>query len=202
MQELKAVDLSDKDYTCDYVTNQIILHITQFKSLFYFLVNGSYLGQMGDYSACRAYTNNGQFILATISGDYSADFPFSRGSFGKYFDDFSIQMGLCVPQQCDLQQIKDHIEPLLVRYAEEANWENPRVDYIKSWHEEHYHIRTFDTNWKTIGVIIFAILSTIVAIGSCVELTSIGDDPEFDKEILKELNKFKSTDQYEAVIMQ
>ena len=41
-----------------------------------------------------------------------------------------------------------------------------------------------------------------MAIGSCVELSSIGNDPEFDKEVLNELNRFKSTDQYEAVIMQ
>jgi len=27
-----------------------------------------------------------------------------------------------------------------------------------------------------------------------VELSSIGDDPEFDKEVLNELNRFKSTD--------
>lgn len=49
---------------------------------------------------------------------------------------------------------------------------------------------------------IFGVLLLFVAIGSCVEISSIGNDPEFDKEVLKELNKFKSTDQYETVIMQ
>jgi len=45
-------------------------------------------------------------------------------------------------------------------------------------------------------------LLLIVAIGSCVELSSIGNDPQFDKEVLQELNKFKNTNQYETVIMQ
>lgn len=86
IQEFKAIDLSDPSLSCDYVTNQLILHITQFKSIFYFLVNGSYLGQLGDYASCRTFTNNGHYILATINGDYSADYTFTRGSYGKYID--------------------------------------------------------------------------------------------------------------------
>lgn len=38
------IDISDPNLSCDYVVNQLILHITQFKSIFYFLVNGWYLG--------------------------------------------------------------------------------------------------------------------------------------------------------------
>ena len=70
--------------SCDEVVNKLILHITQFKSIFYFLVNGWYLGQLGDYASCRTFTNNGQYVLATINGDYSADYPFTRASYGKY----------------------------------------------------------------------------------------------------------------------
>ena len=97
LQKLAAIDLSDESLSCDYVTNQLLLHITQFKSIFYFLVNGWYLGQLGDYASCRTFTNNGQYILATIKGDYTADYAFSRGSYGKYID-FSTQMGICVPK--------------------------------------------------------------------------------------------------------
>ena len=53
------VDISDPNLSCDYVVNQLIMHITQFKSIFYFLVNGWYLGQLGDYASCRTFTNNG-----------------------------------------------------------------------------------------------------------------------------------------------
>ena len=81
-----AVDINDESLSCDYVTNQLITHITEFKSIFYFLVNGWYLGQLGDYASCRTFTNNGQYILATINGDYTADFPFMRASYGKYID--------------------------------------------------------------------------------------------------------------------
>lgn len=44
LTNLSAVDISDPGLSCDYVINQLILHITEFKSIFYFLVNGWYLG--------------------------------------------------------------------------------------------------------------------------------------------------------------
>ena len=119
----EGIDYTDDSLTCDEVTNEILLHITQFKSLFYFLVNGAYLGQLGDYASCQTFTNNGQYVLATITGDYMNDYPFSRGSYGKYID-YSTQMGICVPKQCDIDNIKISIEPLLVRYATVAGWEN------------------------------------------------------------------------------
>lgn len=97
--------------------------------------------------------------------------------------------------------MKTSIEPLLLRYASEANWENPSVEYVASWQYEHDTARSFDTG-KIVGISIFGFCLLVVSIGSCVELSSIGDDPEFDKEVLQELNRFKSTDQYEAVIMQ
>ena len=59
LSNLAAIDLSDPNMTCDQVVNELILHITQFKSIFYFLVNGWYLGQLGDYASCRTFTNNG-----------------------------------------------------------------------------------------------------------------------------------------------
>ena len=66
--------------------------------------------------------------MATIEGDYTADYTFTRGSYGKYID-FSTQMGLCIPKQCSIDNVKSAIEPLLIRYAEEAHWANPTVKY-------------------------------------------------------------------------
>ena len=201
LQKLAAIDISNPDLSCDYVVNQLILHITQFKSIFYFLVNGWYLGQLGDYASCRTFTNNGQYILATINGDYTAEYPFFRASYGKYID-FSTQVGLCVPKQCSVDSIKTSIEPLLLRYAEEAHWQNPTVQYTTSWEYVHTESRSFNSTGKVVGASIAAFCILCVSIGSCVELTSIGNDPEFDKDVLKELNKFKNTNQYETVIMQ
>lgn len=99
--------------------------------MFYVLVNGWYLGQLGDYASCRVSTTNGQYILATINGDYNGQFPFTRGAFGKYFP-FAPSMGLCVPWNCNLDDIKQTIEPLLMRYAVDAHWENPKVTYTMS----------------------------------------------------------------------
>ena len=200
-QSLAKLDISDPDLSCDYVTNQLITHITKPTSLFYFLVSGWYLGQLGDYASCRTYANNGQYMLATISGEYTADYTFTRGSYGKYFP-FSTQVGVCVPKQCTVDEVTQAISPLLIRYAEEAHWQNPTVLFEPSWDYVHTESRTFDSTGKIVGVCIFALLILAVAIGSCVEMTSIGDDPEYDKEIIRELNKFKSTDQYESVIMQ
>ena len=91
---------------------------------------------------------------------------------------------------------------MLIRYAKEAHWENPTVSYITSWDYVHTESRSFDSTGKIVGISIFAFLLVLVVIGSCIELSSMGDDPEYDKEMLKELNRFKTTAQYEAVIVQ
>lgn len=59
LNNLAAIDLSDPNLSCDEVVNKLITHITQPKSIGYFLMNGWYLGQLGDYSSCRTFTNNG-----------------------------------------------------------------------------------------------------------------------------------------------
>lgn len=46
-------------------------------------------------------------------------------------------MGLCVPKQCNIDDIKLNIEPLLIRYASEAHWVNPTVEYEASWEYVH-----------------------------------------------------------------
>jgi len=103
-------------------------------------------------------------------------------------------MGICIPKQCSVENVTNAIEPLLVRYAKEANWENPTVTYVESWEYVHTESRTFDSTGKIVGISVFAALLLLITIGSCIELTTIGDDPDYDKEVLKELNRFKTTD--------
>ena len=91
-----AADISLDSLTCDEITNMLILDLPAPSSFFYFLVNGWYLGQLGDYASCGVSTNDGQYILASIQGTYTGEFPFTRGTFGKY-QPFSPQVGLCVP---------------------------------------------------------------------------------------------------------
>ena len=76
------------------------------------------------------------------------------------------------------------------------------MTYQASWDYVHTESRAFNSTGKIVGVSIFGVLLLCVAIGSCVEISSIGNDPEFDKDVLNELNKFKNTAQYETVIMQ
>ena len=101
---------------------------------------------------------------------------------------------MCVPKQCSKAEVESHIGPLLIRYAEEAHFTNLTIDVQESWAYVHNVSRAFDTTGKIVGWSIAGFLVMCVAIGSCVELSSIGDNPEFDKDVLKELNRFKSTE--------
>ena len=58
------------------------------------------------------------------------------------------------------------------------------------------------TAGKIAAIAVIGVLVLGVAIGSVVELSSIGDNPAYDKEVLDELSRFRSTAQYESVIMQ
>jgi hypothetical protein len=86
-------------------------------------------------------------------------------------------MGLCIPKQCSIDDVKSAIEPLLLRYATEAHWQNPTVEYTKSWEYVHNDSRAFDSTGKIIGMSFFGFVLVCVTIGSCVELSSIGNDP-------------------------
>jgi hypothetical protein len=39
---------------------------------------------MGDFASCYSDTVDGQYMLASVTGDYIGDYAFQRGSFGKY----------------------------------------------------------------------------------------------------------------------
>jgi len=56
-----------------------------------------------------------------MGGDYDADFPFSRASFGKYYD-FQAQIGLCFPKQCTTDEIKSAMDPLFLRWGANSQW--------------------------------------------------------------------------------
>jgi hypothetical protein len=161
-------------------------------AIFYLIVNGWYLGQLGDYSSCEVFTLNGSYMLADIAGDYSdIDYTFTRGTLGKYFD-FRTQMGLCVPRQCTTDEIYDVFAPLLTQFAENALWKEPTVTInpsMKYNEETAAHM----TTGRMVAFSIIAILFLLVLVATVIELTSIGDDPDFDKQVLSQLSKFKSS---------
>ena len=84
---------------CDQAINDIIINIASRGSLFYFLVNGLYLGQWGDYTSCMKDTTNGNFILATVNGNFKGDYEYQRGGEGKFVQ-FSTSIGICLPHVC------------------------------------------------------------------------------------------------------
>ena len=57
------------------------------------------------------------------------------------------------------------------------------------------------TSGKIAAIAVAGVLLLGVVIGSVVELSTIGDDPAYEKEVLDELSRFKSTAQYETVVM-
>jgi hypothetical protein len=44
---------------------------------------------MGDYSSCLTDTVDGQYMIASISGNYNGSYAFDRGVFGKYIPNFA-----------------------------------------------------------------------------------------------------------------
>ena len=88
----------------------------------------------------------------------------------------------------------------MINYAKNAHWNNPTVSYQSSYEYVQDTSRSFDVS-KIVGVSISCVLLLCVMIGSCVEVTTIGDDPDFNKETLKRLSRFRSTKQYETVVM-
>jgi hypothetical protein len=54
---------SEKDafaeLSCNAALNNLIFHLTDMSSLYYIILNGWYLGQMGDYQTCNESAQNG-----------------------------------------------------------------------------------------------------------------------------------------------
>jgi len=117
------------DMNCDQAIDMLLLNIPSFGSIFYALLNGWYLGQWADYSSCLADATDSQYILATVSGNYSGPFQFTRGGVGKFTDGFTTRMGLCFPKQCKSEEVRDFTESLIKGYAEGVGWTNISVDY-------------------------------------------------------------------------
>ena len=61
--------------------------------------------------------------------------------------------------------------------------------------------RSFNTT-KYVAVGVFGFLLLLATVGTTVEMSSVGNDPEFDRELLNEVSKFKTTKQYETVSLQ
>jgi len=137
-------------------------------SLFYALVNGWYLGQWADYSSCLAAASDSQYILATVKGKYNGSITFTRGGIGKYSEGFSTRMGLCFPKQCSEDEVRGFTEDLIKSYAEGVNWEDVKVDYVRS---SNYDIHQVDklTNGALVFMIIMGLCWVMVIIGIVVE---------------------------------
>jgi len=136
-------------------------------------------------------------VLATISGNYEGTIPFNRGTFGKYLP-FSTQMGLCIPQQCEVNSVVNNLEPLLVRYAAEAHWTDIKVDYQFStkYQNEVAHAVTAP---KRNALIVCSIILLIIIVCTTIDVTRIGDNSDYKKDVISQATKFRSSHQLETV---
>jgi hypothetical protein len=57
--------------SCDQAINQLIFDLPSKGSIFYLIVNGAYLGQMGDFASCYSDAVDGQYMLASVTGNYT-----------------------------------------------------------------------------------------------------------------------------------
>lgn len=116
-------------YNCDQAIDNLLLQIPSFGSLFYALLNGWYLGQWADYSSCLADATDSQYILATVHGNYTGPYDFTRGGVGKFTDGFVTNMGLCFPKQCTKKEVSFYTHDLIKGYAEGVGWTNVEITY-------------------------------------------------------------------------
>ena len=79
LTDTNFIDQKWSNITCDEAIDNLLFQLPDFGSIFYVILNGWYLGQWGDYDACASDTTYGQFVLATINGDYVGPVIFPRG---------------------------------------------------------------------------------------------------------------------------
>lgn len=99
-EDVLADEPLPENLNCDQAIDELLLKLPSFGSLFYALLNGWYLGQWADYSSCLADATDSQYVLATVNGNYSGNYQFTRGGIGRFTDGLSTRMGLCFPKQC------------------------------------------------------------------------------------------------------
>ena len=161
------------ELTCDQAVNQIIFDLPSKGSIFYLIVNGAYLGQMGDFASCYTDAVDGQYMLASLTGDYVGDYAFPRGTFGKYTP-FTTQMGLCVPKQCSVEQVSAAFEPLMTQYAANAGWTNTKVELQATGYYTREVARSLNTE-KAVFLGFFGLLLLVVVSATVVQTSKFGD---------------------------
>jgi hypothetical protein len=77
-------------------------------------------------------SNVGAYTLATVNGNQTSDFEFSRGGYGKFTNGLSTSMGLCYPQNCNATQIRNYTEELITSYATGIGFENITISYYEA----------------------------------------------------------------------
>lgn len=192
---------------CDQAIDEYLLRLPDFGSIFYALVNGWYIGQWADYSSCLADATDSQYVLATVRGNYTGDITFTRGGIGKLVPGFGTRMGLCFPKQCTEPEVRAFTEELIKGYASGAGFTGGiEVDY----HLASKFDETQTDSMSAGAVIFFAIVGValiLMGIGTCVELSSCCDKPDFkgDEEAaaaLYEASKFRRLEQYDKILLQ
>lgn len=114
-------------------------------------------------------------------------------------------MGLCFPKQCTLDEVRYFTEDLISGYATGVGWTDVSVDYYAA---SNYDLA--QTNETQNGTIVFGCMIVtaliLVAVGTFIEMTTVGDTDEVkrteNKEALYEAAKFRRMSQYDAVLLQ
>jgi len=212
MQQLRSVtfDLGSDDtpipdtYNCDQAIDALLLQLPSFGSLFYALLNGWYLGQWADYSSCLSDATDSQYVLATVSGNYTGPFQFVRGGEGKYTNGFTTRMGLCFPKQCTAEEVSYFTKDLIKGYAEGVGWTNVNVSYHMASQYDSEQTNDLMSGVYGLGGALFVAIGLMLT-GTVIEMTRFGDRPEVSapemENALYEAGKFRRLKQYESVLL-
>lgn len=184
-----------KDMTCSQAIDHLDMKLKAddgMSSIFYLLLNGWYLGNWGDYGSCLADTSDGQFIMATVHGNYDQKNKplFTRGAYGKY-SEFTTRLGLCMPKTCteaDLQAMSHKY----TKMAEKANWTDTTVTYRFSSRDDEIMMSQPASAGLSIVLVAIIILMVLGIAGTCIELTKIGDIDDLNYKRLEPVAQFVS----------
>ena len=141
------------------------------------LVNSIYPGQWGDYGTCVSDLG-GQYILATIKGNFNGNYVFSRAVEGKYLNNgegMTSIIGICMPKVCSYNDAKT-FDATIIPMMEGLKWSDVSVSYTMSSNFKESGIsEAVPIGWNTFTWLTLLFFVLLGGAGAIFELTKIGD---------------------------
>ena len=111
-------------------------------------------------------------------------------------------IGICVPRGCTEEDMRS-LDPKILLLTDRLGWENVIINYTMASNYTSVVLPAMiPDNMSNVLMIILSLFVLLGLAGTIVELTKIGDIPSLNYDVLNPAASFKSTSQYEAVLLQ